>query len=68
MTEPRDIFLVCPPGLEPLLRDEAAEAGFPAPRAVPGGVEITGGWPEVWRARAGWRRSPPPAPALIGEW
>ncbi len=50
MTEPRDIFLVCPPGLEPLLRDEAAEAGFAAPRAVPGGVETAGGWPEVWRA------------------
>lgn len=50
MTEPRDIFLVCPPGLEPLLREEAAEAGFAGARAVSGGVEITGGWPEVWRA------------------
>lgn len=45
-----DIFLAVPPGLEPLLRQEAAEAGFAAPRTVPGGVTTRGGWPEVWRA------------------
>ncbi|MFO1144587.1 MAG: class I SAM-dependent RNA methyltransferase [Amaricoccus sp.] len=45
-----EIFLAAPPGLEPLLRAEAAAAGFGDPKAVPGGVTTTGGWPEVWRA------------------
>ncbi len=47
---PLGIFLACAPGLEPVLADEARAAGFAAPRAVPGGVETQGGWPEVWRA------------------
>ncbi|MCC6304879.1 MAG: class I SAM-dependent RNA methyltransferase [Rhodobacteraceae bacterium] len=50
MEAPFEIFLVAPPGFEPLLRDEAEAAGFPAPVAVPGGVSLRGGWPEVWRA------------------
>ena len=50
MPEPFEIFLAAPPGLEPLLRDEAAALGYPAPAAVPGGVTFAGGWPEVWRA------------------
>ena len=33
-----EIFLAAPPGLEPVLRDEAAALGLPAPRPVPGGV------------------------------
>ena len=45
-----EIFLAAPPGLEPLVADEAAALGLPAPRAVPGGVTLQGGWPEVWRA------------------
>ncbi|WP_323765778.1 class I SAM-dependent RNA methyltransferase [Marinovum sp.] len=45
-----EIFLACPPGLEPLLRDEARAAGFNAPACTPGGVTLRGGWPEVWRA------------------
>lgn len=45
-----EIFLVTPPGLEPLLAAEAAEKGFADPVASPGGVTIQGGWPEVWRA------------------
>ncbi|MCB1333952.1 MAG: class I SAM-dependent RNA methyltransferase [Roseivivax sp.] len=45
-----EIFLMAPPGLEPVLRDEAAQAGFADPQLVPGGVTIRGGWPEVWRA------------------
>ncbi|EAQ03077.1 hypothetical protein OB2597_13073 [Pseudooceanicola batsensis HTCC2597] len=49
-TEPTEIFLVCNPGLEEVLRDEAQERGFADPQAVPGGVTIGGGWPEVWRA------------------
>lgn len=45
-----DIFLATLPGLEALLSAEAAEKGFREPAAVPGGVTITGDWPEVWRA------------------
>jgi putative N6-adenine-specific DNA methylase len=45
-----EIFLVAPPGLEPVLADEAREAGFAGVAAVPGGVTVRGGWPEVWRA------------------
>ncbi|MEW9920819.1 class I SAM-dependent RNA methyltransferase [Marimonas sp. MJW-29] len=45
-----EIFLVCAPGLEAPLCAEAAEKGFAAPKAVPGGVTVTGGWAEVWRA------------------
>ncbi|GIX12893.1 MAG: RNA methyltransferase [Paracoccaceae bacterium] len=47
---PQGIFLAAPPGLEPVLAAEAAAAGFAGPRVLPGGVEIAGGWPEVWRA------------------
>ncbi len=52
MTKPDDfeIFLAAAPGLETVLRDEAAAGGFAAPTVVPGGVTIQGGWPEVWRA------------------
>ncbi len=45
-----DIFLVAPPGLEAVLAEEAREKGFADPRPVPGGVETTGDWPEIWRA------------------
>lgn len=45
-----EIFLVAPPGLESTLCDEALTEGFAEPKAVEGGVLITGGWPEVWRA------------------
>ena len=45
-----DIFLVAVPGLESLLRDEAAERGFRNPAVGRGGVTVRGGWPEVWRA------------------
>ena len=44
------IFLAAAPGLEPLLRDEAAALGLDDPKPVPGGVTVTGGWPDVWRA------------------
>jgi putative N6-adenine-specific DNA methylase len=52
MTEGGDfeIFLVTAPGLESALCAEARAAGFRAPKAVKGGVTVTGGWPEVWRA------------------
>lgn len=45
-----DIFLVATPGLEAALADEAREAGFAVQGTIPGGVTLTGGWPEVWRA------------------
>lgn len=45
-----EIFLAGTPGLEPLLADEAREAGFDVTGVVPGGVTLRGGWPEVWRA------------------
>lgn len=45
-----DIFLMAQPGLEqPLLR-EAHERGFDTAKAVRGGVELNGAWPDVWRA------------------
>ncbi|QEX24152.1 RNA methyltransferase [Hypericibacter adhaerens] len=45
-----EIFLVTAPGLEAALCAEARERGFKAPTRVKGGVTVTGGWPEVWRA------------------
>jgi putative N6-adenine-specific DNA methylase len=48
--DPTEIFLSAPPGLETSLEAEARAAGFADPVAVSGGVTITGGWPEVWRA------------------
>ncbi|KAA2213213.1 THUMP domain-containing class I SAM-dependent RNA methyltransferase [Teichococcus oryzae] len=45
-----EIFLATLPGLEPVLWAEVKSKGFRRPKEVPGGVVITGGWPEVWRA------------------
>jgi putative N6-adenine-specific DNA methylase len=45
-----EIFLQTNPGLEPALFAEVRRKGFKQPKAVPGGVAFTGGWPEVWRA------------------
>lgn len=45
-----EIFLVTAPGLESVLRAEARAKGFKAATSVKGGVTVTGGWPEVWRA------------------
>lgn len=50
MDDEFEIFLVCAPGLEPVLRYEVREAGFDKPLCVPGGVSFRGGWPDVWRA------------------
>jgi len=44
------IFLATAPGLEAALAEEARALGFVPAAAVPGGVTLTGGWPEVWRA------------------
>lgn len=48
--QPFEIFLVAAPGLEPVLCAEASDRGFTNPTVVKGGVTVTGGWPEVWRA------------------
>lgn len=45
-----DIFLVATPGQEGSVCAEAQEKGFSDASVVPGGVTITGGWPDVWRA------------------
>ena len=45
-----EIFLVTAPGLESALVAEAREKGFQGPAPILGGVTVTGGWPEVWRA------------------
>ena len=45
-----EIFVVTAPGLESHLADEARAAGFAVSGTIPGGVTLTGDWPEVWRA------------------
>lgn len=50
MQETLEIFLVCAPGLEEMLRAEAQEKGFKAPKAIDGGVTVKGDWRTVWRA------------------
>ncbi|MGD9783746.1 MAG: class I SAM-dependent RNA methyltransferase [Hyphomicrobiaceae bacterium] len=45
-----EIFLVTAPGLEAVLAAEARERGFRDVMAIKGGVTVSGGWPEVWRA------------------
>lgn len=45
-----EIFLATAPGLENVLYDEVRSKGFKQAKAIPGGVTIQGGWPEVWRA------------------
>ena len=47
---PFEIFAAALPGLEPLLAQEAAEKGFAGLAEVPGGVNMSGGWADVWRA------------------
>jgi putative N6-adenine-specific DNA methylase len=49
MTEPLDLFLVAPPGLEPVLAEEVAALGYEGLRTVPGGVTLRAAWPDVWR-------------------
>lgn len=48
--KPLAIFLVATPGLENPLLSEAQSLGFATPRIVPGGVEVSGNWSDVWRA------------------
>lgn len=44
------LFLIVPPGLEPVAAAEARAAGFDVQAEVPGGIELAGGWPELMRA------------------
>ena len=44
------IYAITLPGLEAVLADEARAAGFTLGHVTPGGVEIAGGWPDLWRA------------------
>ncbi len=44
------LFFVCPPGLEPQLAAESRSLGFNGVKALSGGVEAKGGWPDIWRA------------------
>lgn len=50
MTQTFEIFLVGTPGLEDQLLREAVEKGFANPVMDQGGVTVTGGWSEIWRA------------------
>jgi len=45
-----EIFLVTAPGLEAVLCAEALAKGFADAKPIKGGVIITGGWKDVWRA------------------
>lgn len=45
-----EIFLATAPGLESVLAEEVVQHGFVNPVVSNGGVSITGGWPDVWRA------------------
>lgn len=45
-----EIFLVAIPGLEAAILDEARSKGFATARIVKGGISMTGGWHDVWRA------------------
>ena len=57
-----EIFLVATPGLEAPL---AAGLGW-QPSVQPGGVTITGGWPDVWRANL-WLRGATRVLARLGS-
>lgn len=45
-----EIFLVATPGLEDALLAEVQDVQFHAAKIVQGGVTLTGGWSDVWRA------------------
>ncbi|WP_374298438.1 class I SAM-dependent RNA methyltransferase [Paracoccus sp. (in: a-proteobacteria)] len=60
-----EIFLVATPGLEAPLAAETAALGW-QPVVQPGGVTITGGWPDVWRANL-WLRGATRVLARVGS-
>ena len=44
-----EIFITCVPGLEDELLNEIQELGCKNTKLTSGGVEIVGGWHDVWR-------------------
>ncbi|MEJ6398579.1 THUMP domain-containing class I SAM-dependent RNA methyltransferase [Yoonia sp. 208BN28-4] len=50
MDEQFDIFCVTVPGMEGTLLAECLAAGFDTATQTAGGVTLTGGWTDVWRA------------------
>ncbi len=50
MTQSHEIFMTATPGLETALLAEAHENGFTNAERIAGGVIISGGWEDVWRA------------------
>ncbi|WP_194093804.1 THUMP domain-containing class I SAM-dependent RNA methyltransferase [Marivivens aquimaris] len=50
MKDTFEIFVSVAPGLEDVLCAEVAEAGFPSPQSVQGGVSFEGNWVDVYRA------------------
>ncbi|WEF24238.1 class I SAM-dependent RNA methyltransferase [Paracoccus sp. S3-43] len=65
MDERFEIFLVATPGLEAPLAAEASGLGW-QPAVRPGGVTITGGWADVWRANL-WLRGATRVLARVGS-
>ncbi len=61
-----EIFLTCPPGLEPWLLADVIDHGFKKAKRIHGGVTIQGGWVDVWRANLV-LRGPSKVFARIGE-
>ena len=61
-----EIFLSTSPGLEDLLLQEVKEASFSNPKVTPGGVTVSGGWEDVWRANL-YLRGASKVLARIGE-
>ncbi len=45
---PLPLFLSTLPGLEPLLKEEVADLGYPSAKVVRGGVALDGSWKDVW--------------------
>jgi putative N6-adenine-specific DNA methylase len=61
-----EIFLATAPGHEGMLAGEVRALHFKGVKAAPGGVTITGGWSEVWRANL-WVRGASRISARIGS-
>lgn len=65
MDERFEIFLVATPGLEAPLAAEVAALGW-TPVVQPGGITISGGWRDVWRANL-WLRGATRVLARLGS-
>ncbi len=63
---PLGLFLGAPPGLEAALANEARALGLWGVTTVPGGVETSGDWNDVWRANL-WLRGATRVLVRVGE-